>query len=518
MTVDNGYVLDSSYLYDFFPDHSPSWLNTVAVLNGVAARPLVEGFTWCDVGCGHGVSALALAAALPQGRFLGIDLNPAHVAFAQALARDAELDNTHFRAGDAGTLEVPLPALDFAVLHGVISWVDAQTRKRLLDTVMAALKPGGLLMVSYNALPGWAAHRMMRDMMVNVTRDVDGGSLAKARAAVAWLRRLRDGGATFFRDHPALARAVDDMRDDRLAYVAHEYFNSVLRPFTFNEMRTDLETRGGHFVGRAELFLNVIDLCVPAALHSELADARDRAEFEARRDFLRNETLRRDVYVKGEPLTDVAAWETAQDSLRFGVQDALETLDRDIPFGGVRVAFQGSPFDDALTHWDQAPGQPLPDTVHGGDQATARELARLLAAARLVEPMAPQADWAPAPLLTATDLEGHTLSMPLAFNRLACQRLGLVAPRVPLAATATGSVIHLPAARAWLLLGICTVGHAEAPAWTQQAMEATGHHPVQDGRRLTADEARALLAAQRDALFAEGWIAKLVQLGVLAVA
>ncbi len=514
----DGYVLDSSYLFEFFPDHGPAWLNTVAALNGVAPRPLADGFTWCDIGCGHGISALALAAAFPGGRFLGLDLNPAHVSFAQALARDAGLANAHFLSGDAAALDEPLPALDFAVLHGVISWVDQTTRARLLDTVMHALKPGGLLLISYDALPGWAAHRMMRDMMVNVTRDVEGGSVARARAAVTWLRRLREGGAAFFRDHPALARAVDEMRDDRLVYVAHEYFNGVLRPFAFNEVRAEVDGRGGQFVGRAEVFLNVVDLCVPAALQADLAEARSRAEFEARRDFLRNETLRRDVYVKGDPLPDVPAWEAAQDSLRFGVQEALETLERDVPFGGVTAAFRGPPFDEALTHWDQAPGQPLSATVHGDAPDVARELARLLAAGRLVEPMAPQAGWTPAPPPSAEALADRTLSMPLAFNRLACRRLGMVAPRVPLAAPAIGSVIDLPAVRAWLVLGLCTVGRAQAPAWTQQAMDAFDQTPVQDGRPLSAGETHARLVAQMDALFTEGWIGKLVQLGVLAVA
>ncbi|MBB4265115.1 class I SAM-dependent methyltransferase [Roseospira visakhapatnamensis] len=513
-----GYLRDAGYLYEFFPDHGPAWLNTVAALNGFAPRPLDDGFTWCDLGCGHGVSALALAAAFPRGRFHGVDLNPAHVAFAEALARDAGLKNVRFRAGDAAALSEPLPPLDFAVVHGVISWIDDTTRARLLDGVMAALKPNGLMMISYDALPGWAAHRMMRDMMVNVTRDVTGDSLARAEAAVVWLRRLRAGGATFFRDHPALGRAVDEMRDDRLTYVAHEYFNAVLRPFAFNEVRTMLEARGGQFVGRAELFLNIIDLCAPEALHTELAESRSRAEFEARRDFLRNETLRRDVYVKGAPLTDAAAWDAAQDGLRFGAIEPVSVLDRDVPFGGVRVRFDGPPFDDAMAHWNRAPGQPLPDAAHGGDPALGREITRMLAAARLVEPMAPRPDWTPSPPPDPASLADAPLAMPLAFNRVACRRLGMVAPRVPLAAPAAGAVVDLSAARAWVLLGLCTAGRAAAPSWTLEALDAAGQGPRKDGRALTGDEAHALLTAELDALFADGWVSRLVQLGVLTLA
>ncbi|MBB4286532.1 class I SAM-dependent methyltransferase [Roseospira goensis] len=507
-----GYVLDTAYLYELYADHSPVHLNAVAAFAGARPRPLEAGTTWCDVGCGNGVSALAIAAALPQVAVIGVDLNPRHIAFARGIAEAAGLTNARFLEGDHAALPAgAVPPLDFAVLHGVLSWVDGPTRERLLDRVLADLKPGGLLMASYDALPGWAAQKVMRDMMVAVTRDVEGGSLGRARAALDWLRRMKAGGATFFRDNPALGRLVDDLRDDQLPYIAHEYLNAGLWPFAFAQVNEALAARGASFVGRTEMFLNIADLAAPEALHDELTGAASRAEFEARRDFVRNEGFRRDVYVKGAGLDDLAAWEAAMDAQRLAVTEPLAGLDRDVAFGGVRVSFTGPPFDAALDYWETHPGHPLPDLP--GE--TAREVARLLLAARLVDPVAPAPGAALPDAAAAARLAGGRLSLPLPFNRVACTRLSAVAPRVPLAAPALGAVVDVGAVDALLLMGLAEAGRSEAPRWTVRAMAAAGREMQHDGRRASDAEAEALLDERLDALQATGRVAKLVQLGIL---
>ena len=44
----------------------------------------------------------------------------------------------------------------------------------------------------------------------------------------------------------------------------------------------------------------MVDLAVPTALRDEFRNAKSRAELEAKRDFIRNETFRRDVWIKGD--------------------------------------------------------------------------------------------------------------------------------------------------------------------------------------------------------------------------
>lgn len=508
-----GYVLDTSYLYEYYPDHNPVHLNAVAALNGAPPRPLGADATWCDIGCGNGVSALAVAAAHPSLQVIGIDINPRHIAFARGLAHEARLTNARFI--DADLADLPrgrIPPLDFAIMHGVLSWVDPTVRTRLLDRVQADLKPGGLLMASYDALPGWAAQRVMRDMMVAVSRDAKGGSLGRADAALQWLRRLRAGGAAFFRDNPALGRLVDDLRDDQLPYIAHEYLNAGLWPFAFAQVQGEMAARGLQFVGRAELFLNIADLAVPPELMEELTGAATRLEFEARRDFIRNEGFRRDVYVKGATFDDVAAWEAAMDGLRFAVTEPLAGLSREVAFGGVRVPFSGSPFDEALAHWDATPGQAL-----GTDQPAevARELGRLLSAARLVDPVFPRGPTGPSAAAAARLVDGP-LTMPLRFNRVACLRLAPLGPRIPLAAPALGTVVDMAAADALLAMGLTQRGRDGAAVWAREVLETAGHEVQHDGHAVGRPRAESVLRARLDRLFDSGQVVKLVQLGILA--
>ena len=56
-----GYVTDTAYVAEFYGDHAPAHMNLIAASNGFRPRPLTPGFTWCDYGCGNGITANILA-------------------------------------------------------------------------------------------------------------------------------------------------------------------------------------------------------------------------------------------------------------------------------------------------------------------------------------------------------------------------------------------------------------------------------------------------------------------------
>jgi hypothetical protein len=75
--IDDSYgVVDITYYQTFFQKVAPAWLDHVALLSGFAPPERAEGFTWCDLGCGQGVSVVLLAATNPSGSFHGVDLLP----------------------------------------------------------------------------------------------------------------------------------------------------------------------------------------------------------------------------------------------------------------------------------------------------------------------------------------------------------------------------------------------------------------------------------------------------------
>lgn len=61
-----GYVTDVSYVAEFYADHAPPHFNMTAVLSGFRPGLLNQPFTWCDYGCGNGVTATSLAAGYPE--------------------------------------------------------------------------------------------------------------------------------------------------------------------------------------------------------------------------------------------------------------------------------------------------------------------------------------------------------------------------------------------------------------------------------------------------------------------
>jgi hypothetical protein len=57
-----GYPAGIRYLRDFKPMLAPAWLDHVALVAGVEPPDRRDGFAWCDLGCGQGVTAAILAA------------------------------------------------------------------------------------------------------------------------------------------------------------------------------------------------------------------------------------------------------------------------------------------------------------------------------------------------------------------------------------------------------------------------------------------------------------------------
>jgi cyclopropane fatty-acyl-phospholipid synthase-like methyltransferase len=98
------------------------------------------------------MTAIFVAATCPQAEVWGFDFNPAHIELAHQCAAEVGLTNITFvEASFADLAQQPpldLPAFDFIVSHGVLSWVSAANRQHLVDMIGQRLCPGGLAYVS----------------------------------------------------------------------------------------------------------------------------------------------------------------------------------------------------------------------------------------------------------------------------------------------------------------------------------------------------------------------------------
>jgi len=294
-----GYVTDVPYVYGFKPMLAPAWLDLVAVIGGVTPPARNSGFNWCDLGCGQGVTAAILAATHPNGSFYGLDAMPAHIEHATRLAAEADAPNAQFHAADfAAARSLPLPRFDYIVAHGVYSWVDESVRAQLRRFIDGHLKSGGLVYVSYNALPGWTGDLPFQHLARELASDLPGDSAARFAGAAALIRELAEAGA------PGLASSciVDELRtrpsDYRPGYLVHEFMHAGWRPLYVTELRRDLREIGLVPVGSALLAENFDQWMLGRRARKLVSAIVDPDRRELVRDFCIDQRLRCDVFAR----------------------------------------------------------------------------------------------------------------------------------------------------------------------------------------------------------------------------
>jgi len=78
-----------------------------------------------------------------------------------------------------------LPDFDFITLHGIYSWISPENRRTIVEFMRRKLKPGGIVYISYNCMPGWAGMMPLRRLLVEHT--LARGSLSARSRASAFL-------------------------------------------------------------------------------------------------------------------------------------------------------------------------------------------------------------------------------------------------------------------------------------------------------------------------------------------
>jgi SAM-dependent methyltransferase len=292
---DAGYVTDVAYIPGFYPAMAPLVLRFVAALNRVVP-PRARGYRYLELGCGLGRSVTTLAAANPDAEFVGVDINPEHTAAVERDVAAGRLGNVRVVTADFADLPADLGRFDFITVHGVLSWVSPQVRAAILAVARDRLASGGLMLVSYNAMPGWAHLQPIRGILKQYAALRQGDSLQRIRDALAYLVFIRDKQAQYFQANPQAASYVDGLLRQDVRYLAHEYLNENWTSFYFTEVAAMFRGAGLGFVGSLPVFTNFWDLCVRPEFQELFRTTTDRLVTEAHKDFCANTAFRWDVY------------------------------------------------------------------------------------------------------------------------------------------------------------------------------------------------------------------------------
>jgi len=352
----DGYVTDIEYVYGVYRELAPTALNFVLLIQSIEPVPLQEGFAYCDLGCGQGESINLFAACHPEGDFHGVDFNAAHIAGARTLAANAGLANaTFWEASFADLQRLPLPDFDFVVMHGIYSWVGEENRKRILDFLRAKLKPGGVVYLSYNSLPGWSAHAPLRELL-SLYADTQPGPLEeRVERALEFLKSLKSARALIFEGSRVTGEFFDYICTLPKNYLAHEFFNRDWTLFYHADVVRDLAAAKLSFAGPASFAENQDMLRFTEAQQQIIDDVADRVLRETVKDFAASPLLRRDVFTKGRPAMTGAQQLELFRKRRLALAVPQSELERRAVFQVGEVPFEAKLFDPILLALESGP-------------------------------------------------------------------------------------------------------------------------------------------------------------------
>jgi len=294
-----GYVADIGYTFGYYQELNPLRVK-LAFLNASLVPP--DHGTHCELGFGQGMSANIHAAASGNA-WHATDFNPAQAGFAQSLARvsgaNAHLTDEAF-ADFCNRLD--LPDFDSIGLHGIWSWISDENRAVIVDFIRRKLKVGGVLYISYNTQPGWAAMVPMRDLLTEHSEVMGApgqGIVSRIDGALDFAEKLFATSPTYAKANPLVVERLKGIKGQNRNYLAHEYFNRDWLPIPFSRMAEWLAPTKVNYACSAHFLdhIDAVNLTVEQqALLKEIPDAMFR---ETVRDFMVNQQFRRDYWVKG---------------------------------------------------------------------------------------------------------------------------------------------------------------------------------------------------------------------------
>ena len=355
MEWNEGYIVDTEYTAGFYRDLTPRLLQFVAIMQNVEPPSQDESYQYMELGCGQGVSTNLIAACNPRGNFTAHDFNPTHVRNAMALSQDAAVANvTFFEKSFKELLDMDLPEYDYITLHGVYSWVSQANRTEIVEFIRKKLKPGGIVYVSYNAMPGWNAFAPVRRLIAEYAAynpQAPGGMPGVLRNALDVVGKLKDNGARFFVENPAANRRLDRLREHPPNYLVHEYLNREWSLHYYADVVRAMEDAKLSYVGSTSILENIPEFAVPVKAREILGGITNRVFQETIIDFFVNKGFRRDVFMRGVSVLSPQSRLDRLKGLRFGsvVRRKDCRMEQEVPAGKVtfREQFWG-PILDAL--------------------------------------------------------------------------------------------------------------------------------------------------------------------------
>lgn len=329
-----GYVTDVDYVPGWYRQQSPAVLSLACLLGNVTTpMPLRDDpVSYLELGCGQGYGALLLAASNPGWRVTAVDFNPGHIATAREWAARIGLANITFLEDDLGTLAEAeasrrIPEADLVSLHGVWSWVSKTVQRGIVRLLAQKVRPGGVVHVSYNALPGWGPALGLQRLVIKAGRRAAARSDRQAEEGIKLARELYEAKAQHLTGSNITRALLEQFESMSVAYLAHEYINEDWAPCFMADVAEALSGAKLEYVASAYLPDNFSQLTLTPEQTAVANRQDDPLLRELVRDICTNRNFRNDVYVRGARRISVGA----RDAALMDAHLALAILPDDLP-------------------------------------------------------------------------------------------------------------------------------------------------------------------------------------------
>jgi SAM-dependent methyltransferase len=301
-----GYVTDITYHMGWYRQQSPAMMALASIIGGSSATIPVgdDPVMLLELGCGFGYGAMALAASNPDWTVTAVDFNPAHIASAREWAAEIGLKNVTFVEADFSRWEDNpvlrgLPEMDFVTMHGVWSWIPSAAQTGIVRLLGQKVRPGGLVHLSYNALPGWQERMGMARAIREAGKRASGRSSAQAREGLKVVKDLIAAEAGFAPAGAGIAKLVESLGNADSHYLAHEFMNENWSPCFVTDVAAAMSGAKLEWIAGGNLTDNFPELMLTEPQREIFNRYTDPVMQELIKDMCTARSLRHDVFVRG---------------------------------------------------------------------------------------------------------------------------------------------------------------------------------------------------------------------------
>lgn len=235
------------YTQNIYKQTQPDTLATLAILCNKTPPPVAHCRV-LELGCAQGHNLIAMAQAIPQGFFTGIDAVATQIAAGNVLIAQLKLINIELKCLDLQEITSEFGTFDYIIAHGVYSWIAPTVQEKLLAICHDNLHSQGIAYISYNTYPGWQADAMLREILLFHLHDTTSPS-ERLEKSKQLLKSFLNSIASRYDNYAlSLKNRLHYLLQLPDNYFAHEHLEEYNQAIFFHQFIQQVEQHHLHYL------------------------------------------------------------------------------------------------------------------------------------------------------------------------------------------------------------------------------------------------------------------------------